>query len=276
MTEETQVEQTEAATETPQVSDAEEVARERGWRPESEWKGDPPRNGKFFATPEEYNEHHEKSNHKVRMEANDLRGQLAAMKAELNGLNGYILKHEEKTKAEMERKILSLRDELNGAVRVGDQTKAQQIMQESAAIQAEINEPSAQVNHEQANQDALQRQFNAQNPWYDETSPQFDRGRWNEANAVAKELLDSGQPPNAMFFDEIAKRMEQKAAPAPKPAPKVESPSRVSRKAKKVTEWGQLPAEVRKNAEDAGFLRLYGNDKDKYAKVWSKEQEQSQ
>ena len=266
------------AEETVNEVSSEDIARERGWKPSTEWKGPIPDN--FIDDPDQFNENHEKSNHRLKKEARELSETIARMSNQLNSMEGWIEKRDKSDKEGRLRDLEKLRTEMAKAVQTGDVKAAEAVATQREQINKDITQTTeTKANDDQAYVDGLQNQFNAENAWYDTSSPDFDQQKTTYANQVASQMINSGRvavTDGKRFFNDIAAAVDTKfkeTKPVTTPS-KVEGGRRAARKTTKGDKWASLPADVRKGVEDNGILkRLYKGDKDKYAKDYFADQE---
>ncbi len=239
----------------------EEVARERGWKPRDEWKGEVP--DSFVDDPDEYNEMFEKSLPKLKREVETLRGQL-------DEFNGFKQRHEKLYARQMEDELAKIRTELQGAYKAGDANRAEDLLSRRDEIRDEMSGKQTSSGLQAEIGDWL-----SQNPEYDSSSSSADLKKATAAEIVGQRL--SQENPNLRgkaFLDEVKARVDAELGDSPKKAaPKVEGVRRAGRSGspRKVTEWSQMPADKQNDPNVARIVaRMYGGDKDKYAQDWAK------
>ena len=107
---------------------AEDVARDRGWKPSSEWKGDIPPN--FIDDPEKFNDIYENSNPRLKKEVADLRAQMEAQ-------SKFVADMQARHKQEMQDQLQRLQAELPQAINTGDAGRANAIVAERDKLRDE-------------------------------------------------------------------------------------------------------------------------------------------
>ena len=159
------VQSTEASTDdatTQEVSGIEDIARANGWKPESEWKGDPPRDG--FKTAEEF----VKDGFKIQQTQHDkidrLQEQLQGISQRMEAMSAGEAKRLRKA---LEDQAARLKAERNEAIEVGDTTKFNQLDEQLQKTNAELNEVEQSDSTEQAFIKG-EEAFKQRNSWFEE------------------------------------------------------------------------------------------------------------
>ena len=240
----------------------ESVARERGWKPRDEWKGDVP--ATFIDDPRDFNEFYERSNPRLKSEVEELRNQLAAFE-------GWKEKQERMYQDRLAKELDSLGAALQEATSKGDYREVNNIISRRDELRDEIGGKAEKSNEP----DPSFSQWVQENAWYDQTSPAFDRKRALFAEGVGAELQQRNPTLKGIPFLNAVKRAveEEFGVSKPKDAtpPKVEGVRRAGARGKKeISEWGQLPDRVQRDPNVNRIVKkMYDGDKNKYARDWA-------
>lgn len=248
-------------TENVEPSQDEEVARERGWKPREEWKGEVPDN--FMDDPAQYNAVFENNNPKLKQEVEQLR-------AELQEVYAFKGQFEERMKREKEAEMKALREELRQTAHTGDVRKFDQLMERQDQLQAE----AAPTNGEPPEFAA----WKVSNSWYIPGSADFDPERAAMADRVGEHIIarDPSLAGSSRFFETLDAELASRSQSAPSRTP-VEGARRVAKAGspRKISGWNDLPAEKQKDPTVQRIVaKMYNGDKDKYAIDWAQQQGQ--
>ena len=235
---------------------AEDIARERGWKPREEWKGDVPSN--FMDDPAQYNEVFENSNPRLKQEVEQLRKQL-------DEFSGFRDQLEQRFKAEKEAEMRALRDELRQTASTGDVAKFDKLMERQEQLQAE----AAPQRDEQADFRAWQ----AENGWYVPGSEEFDPERAALADRIGEHLRARNPSlTGRSFLDAVKAEVDARSAKTPAAPSPVEGSRRVAKAGspRKISGWNDLPVEKQRDPNINRIVaKMYGGDKDKFAQDWA-------
>lgn len=164
----------------PKAEDLETIAREVGWKPEGEWKGEPPEGG--FLSPAEFIRHQKVKRDVLAKEISSLR----------RDTEKRIKRMEEKTAKQREKEIEALHDEYNFLIRkaIRDGDEDQEI--------ALINEREAKVKEAEAVGEEEPEDELTEDKWIEQFKPSFPEVQkrfYNEGHAW---ILDDDADPDAM------------------------------------------------------------------------------
>lgn len=252
------------------------LARARGWKPETEWKGDIPQG--FIKNPAEFNRHHEQHNSR-------LRGEVAGLRKDMVELKTVAQQQLDMVRASKDAEIDRLRTDAERrqreAVESADTDKFDEAAKDLRALDSVKKEPPAPAQPAQPGPNTRSaddlpgfREWHQQNAWYG-----TDKNRTDFAETVAVNRIKAqGLAPEhgRAFYDAIAKEVD--AAFGARSAPG--GGGRESNTAgggagggAKRESFGSLPASVRADFKKTlvGKFGLYTDDKkgqDEYAKAY--------
>ena len=229
----------------------EALARELGWTPLDEFKGDPSR----WRDPREYIKHGQDITRSLSDKVRDLSEQTRRMAR----TNGAILDRELKREREQ------LEQTFAKAVEDNDVETAHRTSQQLAKLPEQAEGPV---------EDSAVTDFKSRNDWYER-----DAAATAVAQSVAAQLHAQGKSPTEQVqaaeaevkrrFPELFKGQTREPA---KGAPTLNAPqSRTARMAPKQKGFAELPADARKAAEDLQKRR--GVSLDEYARIYWQENE---
>jgi hypothetical protein len=162
------------------ADDLETVARELGWKPETEWKGDPPEGG--FASAAEF----------IRSQRTRAKNVEKELKKLRNDTDKRIKRMEEQSAKERAKAIEELHGEydwyIREAIKKGDEASEKKLIRERDAKLAEANEIDEAEDEPEADEDEWVEAFT---PSY----PQVQKRFYNEGHAW---VLDDDADPDAM------------------------------------------------------------------------------
>lgn len=263
--------------EAPDLESA-DLARARGWKPRSEWKGRVPEG--FIDDPDEYNSVFEESMPRVVRQNRELQAKVENFEQQFRHMADWRKRVEEDDRRARERDIRRIENELREAVTSGDMRKHTALLKERDEL---TTPPPAQQDNYDADRDPAFADWVGQNPWYDRKSGQFDGKRAAFAEAKARELMAQGRHPSTegrAYYEAIsaAVNAEFSEKPQAKADPGVEGgrrPASRGRAPKKITTWADLPAEQRNAPHVMATVNgLYGGDRNKYAQDWARNQQE--
>jgi hypothetical protein len=164
----------------PKADDLETVARELGWKPETEWKGDPPEGG--FASAAEF----------IRSQRTRAKNVEKELKKLRSDTDKRIKRMEEQSAKERAKAIDDLHKEydwyIREAVKKGDDATEQKLIKERDAKLAEAKEVETAEDEPEADEDEYIANFT---PSY----PQVQKRFYSEGHAW---ILDDDADPDAM------------------------------------------------------------------------------
>lgn len=259
-------------------ADIEQQARDRGWKPRDEWKGDIPDN--FTDDPAEYLRKHEQS-------LNLHKRTIAELNRRLDQQEKVFSEHLERLNdahaRELRRRVTEAEQKIREAFRSGRDRDHKAALEEYTEAQAEAKAFSEKAEREAA-QKGADRDY-SQDPgflswleskssqWYREANadPNDPRVAWamNEGVAMLNQAgvtIDMGEPFYRALSDMVAERFPKQSSPKPSA---VEGSTSNSGGRKQKKGWNDIPAEDR-NSEQTQMLlkKLYKGDKEKYAKAY--------
>jgi hypothetical protein len=163
------------------AEDLETVARELGWKPETEWKGDPPEGG--FASAAEF----------IRSQRTRAKNVEKELKKLRNDTEKRIKRMEEQSTKQREKEIAELHSEydwyIRKAIKEGDEATEKKLIKERDAKVAQAEEvEEADADEVETDEDEWIEAFN---PSY----PQVQKRFYNEGHAW---ILDDDADPDAM------------------------------------------------------------------------------
>ena len=163
------------------ADDLETVARELGWKPETEWKGDPPEGG--FASAAEF----------IRSQRTRAKNVEKELKKLRNDTEKRIKRMEEQSTKQREKEIAELHSEydwyIRKAIKEGDEATEKKLIKERDAKVAQAEEvEEADADEVETDEDEWIEAFN---PSY----PQVQKRFYNEGHAW---ILDDDADPDAM------------------------------------------------------------------------------
>lgn len=194
----------------PKADDLETIAREVGWKPETEWKGEPPEGG--FLSPAEFIRHQKAKRDVLAKEISALR----------RDTEKRIKRMEEKTAKQREKEIAALHDEYNflirQAIRDGDDEREEALR---AQMDDKLKEAEAVGEEEEAEELTEDKWVEQFQPSYPEIQKRFyaDGHAWildDDADPDAmRVMLDFIDAPNTPFAEALEKadRALRKAYP---------------------------------------------------------------
>lgn len=170
----------EAPAPAPKADDLETIAREVGWKPEAEWKGEPPEGG--FLSPAEFIRHQKAKRDVLAKEISALR----------RDTEKRIKRMEEKTAKQREKEIEALHDEYNflirKAIREGDEDQEIALIKEREAKVKEAEAIGDEEPEDELTEDKWIEQFQ---PSFPEVQKRF----YSEGHAW---ILEDDADPDAM------------------------------------------------------------------------------
>jgi len=178
----------------PKTDDVEAIARELGWKPESEWKGKPPEKG--FASAADY----------IRSQRDHAKNVEKEMKKLRSETDKRIKRMEDQTAKQREREIAEIHEEydwwIRDAIKKGDDGREKALIKErdGKVKQAEAVEEKEEAADEPATEEEWVEQFQ---PAYPELQKRFyaDGHSWvldddadPDAMRIVLDFVDSGVP----------------------------------------------------------------------------------
>ena len=164
----------------PKADDLETIAREVGWKPEAEWKGEPPEGG--FLSPAEFIRHQKVKRDVLAKEISSLR----------RDTEKRIKRMEEKTAKQREKEISELHEEYNflirKAIKEGDEDQEIALIKEREAKVKEAEAIGKDEPEDEITEDKWIEQFQ---PSFPEVQKRF----YNEGHAW---ILEDDADPDAM------------------------------------------------------------------------------
>jgi hypothetical protein len=162
------------------ADDLETVARELGWKPETEWKGDPPEGG--FASAAEF----------IRSQRTRAKNVEKELKKLRNDTEKRIKRMEEQSTKQREKEIAELHSEydwyIRKAIKEGDEATEKKLIKERDAKVAQAEDVEDADDEPEADEEEWIEAFN---PSY----PQVQKRFYNEGHAW---ILDDDADPDAM------------------------------------------------------------------------------
>jgi hypothetical protein len=149
----------EAPETTSQVS-IEDIARANGWKPEEEWKGDPPRDG--FKSAAEFVQDGFKIQQTQHDKIDRLQEQLSGINKRMEEMSAGEAKRLHKALESQKERLLAERQE---AVEVGDTAKFTQVDEELRRTEQELNEVAPQTTQDPFV--AGEQEFKQKNEWFE-------------------------------------------------------------------------------------------------------------
>ena len=242
----------------------EQEARKQGWKPESEWKGDPPTDG--FKSAEQFVKDGENIPGILKSKISHLENRVDSLTQSNANFKQYTDKQRDKDQAENKRLIGELESVKAQAITDGDGVAAVKAEREINELQ--VNDPPP--NQPQPNPEG--ESWVASNGWYNE-NPVLHA----QADGVADQLRMQGyDDQSALFFTELTTRVKQ-AFPNEFENPNRNNAASVedggSRDAGDAAEhtWANLPADA-KAAATSLITDIPGFTKEEYLEnyEWSK------
>lgn len=190
----------------------EALARSRGWKPESEWKGELPKH--FENDPAKFNENHERHNPRLIAEVQELRRQ-SEENAEITRRNFEMLRKSKDD--EIARLKADARERMTRAVEEADTAAYRKAEQDFDALNVVPEQPKYQQQppadaQADADQDPNYISWHASNAWYN-----TDKVRTNYANTAAVAELHqrgiSAKTHGRAFYDEVTKIVDRDMGP---------------------------------------------------------------
>lgn len=229
----------------PAEPSIEDRAKDMGWRPKEEFKGDDSRwvdAETFVKKGEEVLPIIKANAKKTEAERDALKADLASLKKDVAEFRQY---HSQTEKRAYERAIRDLEERQAEAVEANDLKTVRSITKEIASLSRDVQTDDAGTPYQTPDHAKALNQWKGENPWFGS-----DRVMTAAANAVADELEQSGVT-GADQLAEVAKRMRaefpQKFENANRRAPAAVEGSTPTRKAGKT--WSDLPPEARATAD---------------------------
>lgn len=217
--------------------DVEEQAREQGWKPEEEWKGDPPSGG--FKTAEQFIKDGEQIPGILKSKIGSLEERIDA----LTQTNAEFKQFTDKQIQAEKQKTAKLLSELEAV-------KAQAITDGdgAAVIKAEKDIKSLEAPPESMPQNELGNKWAEANPWYN-TNTKLT----GYADGIFQQILNEGYTGKA-YFNELTRRVketfpEEFENPARKQAAGVEKGGSRDAGGGKSESWENLPAADKAQAQ---------------------------
>jgi len=239
------------------VSQDESLARERGWKPRSEWVGDIPPS--FLDDPAEYNRQHENVNARLKHEILQLREDQGRFEERFQQAFKTV---ENRHKQELDRERSRLFDEMRSSAEAADTDRFDRAKKDFEVLdQARAATPAqteaATTYH--PDRDPSFRSWHSDNPWY---GKDIRKSHFAE-RVAAQEALDRGLTPQRdgrAYYDAISRIVEETFGEMKMAAPRVtEGASSGSQQRSRQSKFHLLPAEFKK---DFGWLSKKGLYKD--------------
>lgn len=223
----------------------EDRAKDMGWRPKEEFKGDDSRwvdAETFVKKGEEILPILKANAKKTEAERDALKADLASLKNDVAEFRKY---HSQTEKRAYERAIRDLEERQAEAVEANDLKTVRSITKEIASLSKDVQTDEAGAPYQTPDHAKTLNQWKGENPWFGS-----DRVMTASANAVADELEIAGVK-GAEQLAEVAKRMRaefpHKFENAARKAPAAVEGSTPTRRAGKT--WADLPPEARTVAD---------------------------
>jgi hypothetical protein len=248
----------------------EDVARQRGWKPETEWKGDPPPGG-FIESPEDYNRIYEGNHKRLKGEIDEFR---AAMGHAQKMLQDQAAELERLRAGQVDTSRAALDKELDDAVQTGDKKRVKQLIEQRERL---VEAPKPQAAPESQGQAELEA-WAQKVGWYDRGSDKFDSRKAAMADGLAPQLSAKGYSGVALL-NEVERQINEAFPTVATPRqPGVEGSRRTASpkpKVKKIEGWSDMPdekrndPEVKKIADRLGIGSTIQERRDAYARQWA-------
>lgn len=233
-----------------ETSDAERLARSRGWKPGSEWHGDRPEG--FIDDPAEYNRRHEENNPRLR--ADNIR-----LHHEIDELKRISQQNFDMLRSSKDAEIKRLRDDVQRRMRAAaenaDMTAFDTASRELQALDATSPPPAQPAPAQQPtpapyNPDADRdfRSWHQDNAWYG-----TDAGRTQFAEQVAVQAVrQRGLTPQMgrVYYDAIGREVANAFGPVAQRNPPRQQAGTAAPSAPKKNTFASIPAEDQKNFRD--------------------------
>lgn len=237
----------------PVERDYEAEAREHGWRPLEEFKGDPSR----FTDAKAYMERADEVMPLLKKQNGELKRELADMRKSLAKASEHFSKAEQRA---YERAMADIEAKMDAAVDAGDGVAAKAAAKELAELQQDA--PDAKPSADPVSVKEALIDFRDANPWYDEGGLARDY-----ADVVADKYADKTKElPPAEFFAFVAEKVRERypdldkpKAERRKPGLAVEPPS--GRTVARGRSFNDLPPAAQNFADKWHKQGLFGDPK---------------
>ncbi len=232
-------------------TEAEVEARAAGWKPEGEWKGDPPPGG--FVDADKYLER----SHIVKTANEGLKGDLTALQARYDKLDSRQKAQddwrEKLDKQAHDRAVETVRGEQRAAAEDGDL----EAYDKAKAKEADIKPPEKPETpkEEAPGITPAFKAWKAENAWYDDNQEMTEYADW-QSNRIAQK---NPNMPEAEFYKMVTDKVKAQFPEKSKPR----SPEGGGQRPRSTNgkSWRDIPSDERKEIADAGFFDdgLYEN-----------------
>lgn len=197
--------QEEEQEDTPETSEAELRARERGWKSRDEWRGEVPDN--FVDDPDEFNRRHEQSNPRLINEITELRSKVSEIEtATKRALESQKRQHE----ADLKRERTRLMGEMRSATEMADTDRFDKAQKDLEVLEAARSAPESEEqkgNTYSPDTDPNFLSWYQENNWY-----KSDPVKTAAAEAIANQVVAARITPQSHgrgFYDEITRRLSE-------------------------------------------------------------------
>ncbi|HNG55643.1 MAG TPA: hypothetical protein PLR85_19845 [Nitrospira sp.] len=215
-----------------QERDWETEARDLGWRPEEDFKGDK----SLWVDAQTFVKRGEEVMPILKSQLKTLKGELAEMRKEFRKANEFFSNSEQRG---YERAMADIQAKAEAAAEVGDKAGVRAALEKAA----KLNKPTEAPKAEQISREDLANWF-ADNPWY-----KSDHSKTAFADLIGEELAEKrGGNLTKDDFDEITRRVDERFAEKSRAKSAVEgSTPRTTKRGEKTL--ADLPPEARRQAE---------------------------